>query len=79
MTFKFTVQSDPIKIIKQGDPGFSFSSGATFCNRAGLEISNNCPIGYRDLISDAISRGWIKPFVVMKESEYMWANLKEEQ
>lgn len=79
MTFKFSVQSDPVKIIKQGDPGFSFSSGVTFCNRAGLEISNTCPNEHRWIIQQCIEHGWIKPFAVMKESEYMWVSLKEEQ
>ena len=79
MTINFTVQSDPIKIIKQGDSGFSFTTGLTFCNRAGIEIASTCPANYKDMLNTALAYGWIKPFAVMKESEFMWANLKEEQ
>lgn len=79
MTINFTVQSTPVKIIKQGDPDFTFTSGLTFCTRAGVEISNNCPTRYREIITTALAQGWVKPFVVMKESEYMWVQLGEEK
>lgn len=77
MTINFTVQSTPVKIIKSSDPDFTFTSGLTFCSRAGVEISDRCPDNYRQMITTALAHGWIKPFAVMKESEYIWEQLGE--
>jgi len=33
----------------------------TTCPRAGFEISRGCPSAYRQIISECINNGWLKP------------------
>ena len=74
----FTTSKTKIKLIKSGDPDFTFSTdGITVTRRAGIEIDPKCPMGYRELLIQAVSRGWIKPFAVMKDNELMWDKLSE--
>jgi hypothetical protein len=69
------VSTDKIKILRRGDPDFSFRVGKVSCPRAGFEISQLCPKNYKDLILEGIRNGWINPVAYMKESEHVWEKL----
>jgi hypothetical protein len=68
---------DRIKTIKPGDLDFVFSTDITQCNRAGLEISPDCPASYRRVIQEAVANKWLVPVAYMKESEYVWEELSQ--
>jgi len=50
-----------IKTIHKGDPKFILKSGLIYWPRASFQINANCPEEYRDVISRAISMGWLEP------------------
>lgn len=61
-----------------GDPGFSFSpNGITVVYRAGIEIDENCPREYRQIIAACIDKGWLSPVAYMRDTEYTMELLKK--
>jgi hypothetical protein len=71
-----TTAGSTTHIVKPGDPKFTFShDGITLSRRAGIEIDNHCPNEHRYIIQQCIEQGWIKPFAVLKDHEYMWDTL----
>ena len=65
-----------VKVIKKGDPDFSFShDGHTLTPRASLEISELCPSYMRSMIERAILEGYLRPVAYVKESDFMWEKL----
>ena len=65
------------KQIRKGDPLFRMSDGLVLCNRAGFEISKDCPTNTREQLLHAIHAGWVKPIAYMREEEYTWESLKD--
>lgn len=65
------------KQIRAGDPLFRMSDGFVLCDRAGIEISENCPTNFSNQVLHAIQAGWIKPIAYLREEEYTWESLKE--
>jgi hypothetical protein len=72
----FFVKKSKIRTIKQGDPLFTINDGLVVANRAGFEISNECPKEYRLIISTCISNGWLKPVAAMTAEEQLMETLK---
>ena len=76
--FNTTKSRFKVKIIKKGEPDFSFShDGVVLTPRASLEISDICPCNMRLTIERAILDGYLRPVAYMKESEYIWEKLGE--
>lgn len=65
------------KKVTAGDPLFRMSEGLMLCNRAGIEISANCPTYLGEQLRHAIQAGWVKPVAYLREEEYTWETLKE--
>ena len=65
------------KKIGPRDPLFRMSDGLMMCNRAGIEIGENCPTNFAQQMMYAIQAGWVKPIAYMHEEEYTWESLKE--
>jgi hypothetical protein len=66
------------KSLKQGDEDFTFSpDGITLVPRASFTISQRCPENYRDLISECINHGWLRPVAHMRDEEYTWEMLQK--
>jgi len=40
--------------------------------RAGFEISRSCPDQYKQIISQCIDNGWLKPVAYVKDCELFW-------
>ena len=76
---KVAESSFRIKTIRCGDPEFIMIDKKGFVNipRASFEINRACPENYKQIISDCISNGWLKPVVHMKESEWVCEKLGE--
>jgi len=70
-----TVYKSKIHTIKQGDRHFMIEDGLMMAQRAGIEISDDCPSAYRELIVSAYNKGWIKPFANVTESEMLFLGL----
>jgi len=74
--FNVTKPRFKVKTFKSGDQDFTFShDGFTLTPRAGFQISSGCPQNYREIISECIEYGWLKPIAHMKESEFVWEEL----
>lgn len=69
----FTSTANRFRTLKPGDRDFQFSpDGITVVPRAGFEISQACPLGYRMIIVECIKNGWLQPVAHMRDSEYTW-------
>ena len=67
-----------VKTLRPGDAEFSFSpDGIRLVNRAGFEISNNCPAEYKSIFVTAINAGWLKPVANMLDTEYTMELLRK--
>jgi hypothetical protein len=64
-----------IRTIKPGDKNFIIIDGFTHANRAGFEISNNCPKEYRSILITALNAGWVKPIANVTERELLFMGL----
>lgn len=50
-----------ITTVRPGDSKFMLEDGLMICPRAGVEISNNCPREYRQIIAQCLDNGWLTP------------------
>lgn len=66
-----------VKRIEQGDSDFRFIHGNVVYSRASIEISAMCPVNIRLAVERAISDGYLKSVVYVKENDYMWEKLGE--
>jgi hypothetical protein len=67
-----------VKTLHPGDADFTFSpDGIQLVSRAGFEISNNCPDGYKSILITAINAGWLKPIAHMRDVEYTMELLRK--
>lgn len=70
MTFK--VEQSTVRTIRRGEKGFMLVDGITVMPRAGFEISRSCPDSYKQIISQCIDNGWLKPVAYVKDTELFW-------
>ena len=64
--------------LKPGDDDFSFSpDGIVTVNRAGFEISLDCPRSYQEIILECIRNGWLNPIAYMRDTEYTMELLRK--
>jgi hypothetical protein len=68
----FTTTDSCIRTVRKGDKMWFIADKLVITPRAGFELSNDMPTGYREVISQAISLGYIKPVAYVKDSELMW-------
>jgi hypothetical protein len=75
----FTVSESPWVTLRKGDPSFQLQGDFTLANRAGIEIDVDCPFEYRQIITQAYDRGWLKAVAVVPKDDttYMWETLKK--
>jgi hypothetical protein len=71
----YTVHQSQICTIKPGDPNFVIIAGIEQANRAGFELSKQCPYNYAQVIVDCIDRGWLKPVAHVTERELIFMGL----
>jgi hypothetical protein len=73
------VDESLVRTLRPGDNGFTFYDGIRQYQRAGFEISNNCPAEYKSIFITAIKAGWIKPVAYVHERELMIMGLSNGQ
>ncbi len=71
----YTPKSSKIKTIKQDNPAFLIRDGIFVAPRAGFEIDQMCPENYRFIITECISKGWLKPIAHLTEKELTFLGL----
>lgn len=77
MTF-ITIESKTVKL-KQGDAEFNIIDNLSVVPRASIEIQASCPASYVQLITYAITRGWIKPIAHIKKTEHIFNVLERSE
>jgi hypothetical protein len=75
---KLTAKKSNVRMLTSKDPAFHIVDSMTITNRAGVQIMDNCPDEYKQLLHNAVGYGWIRPVAYMREDELMWIQLKEE-
>ena len=73
----YTTHQSQIRTLKPGDPNFVITDGLVQANRAGIEISQQCPSNYASLIAECINHGWIKPIAHVTERELIFMGLSK--
>jgi hypothetical protein len=74
----FTTHQSAIRTLKPGDPNFTITDGLVQTNRAGLEISKDCPYKHLQILQTCIDRGWLKPVAHVTERELLFMGLTKE-
>lgn len=64
-----------IKTIRPGDKMFYIHNGFMTSDRASLEITQQCPQQYVNIIAQCYENGWIKPVAHVTEQEYVLLGL----
>jgi hypothetical protein len=75
---KFTTHQSQIRTIKRDDARFRIIDKFVTCDRAGFEISKQCPREYKLILSECIDRGWIQPVAYMTERELLISGLSND-
>jgi len=73
---KITAHKSLVRTIRQDDPDFRIFDGFAVVPRAGFHILPECPQSYKQVISECIGNGWLKPVAYVKDSELMWDTLQ---
>lgn len=68
----FNVRESTVRTIRGGEKGFMLNDGVVVMPRAGFEISRSCPDSYKQIISQCIDNGWLKPVAYVKDAELFW-------
>jgi hypothetical protein len=74
----FTVSESPWVTLRKGDPSFQLQGPYTIATRASIELDVDCPFEYRQIITQAYDRGWLKVVATVPKNDptYMWETLK---
>jgi hypothetical protein len=72
----FLTKKSKLRTVKPGDPLFTINDGLVIANRAGFDISQNCPNEYRMIILECMNNGWLKPVAHMTAEEHLIETLK---
>lgn len=73
----YKVHRTRLKTLRQSDAGFTLIDGIVTSPRAGFEISNLCPGGYKMILQECINYGWIKPVATVYDHELTFDILKD--
>jgi hypothetical protein len=64
--------------LRPGHEDFSFSpDGVTVVPRASIEIDDECPTEYKQMLMVALDFDWVRPVANMRETEYTMELLKK--
>jgi hypothetical protein len=58
-----------------GDRNYMIEDGIMQCPRAGIEISDECPTSWKEVIVKAYNAGYLKPFANVTERELLFMGL----
>lgn len=68
----YKIEQSTVRTIRKGEKGFMLIDGFAVMPRAGFEISRSCPENYKQIISQCIDNGWLKPVAYVKDCELFW-------
>jgi len=71
----YTAHKSIVRTIHQTDPDFRMVDGLTLVPRAGFYIVPECPAGYKQVIAECMSNGWLQPVAHVRDYELMMDRL----
>jgi hypothetical protein len=71
----YTIRPSTIHTIRPGDRHFQIQDKLLVAQRAGFEISKNCPAAHLVYITNAIDQGWLTPVAHITEREMIFLGL----
>jgi hypothetical protein len=74
----FLTEKTNIRTLRPDDPLFRIQGSLVSAQRAGFEVSSQCPSSYRSVVLECIERGWLRPVAYMTEQEYLLTALGKE-
>jgi hypothetical protein len=57
------------KMLRIGDKGWQFIEGNIIFRRAAIEVDENCPDMYKQIIATCADKGWIRPVAYLPQEE----------
>jgi hypothetical protein len=73
----FISKRSTVRTLKPGDPNFVINDGLVQVHRASIEVNQQCPENYKDLILECMRYGWIKPVAYVTERELLFMGLSK--
>ena len=74
----FVTHQSNIFTLRPGDRHFQIQDKLLVAQRAGFEISKNCPANHTVYITNAIDQGWLTPVAHITEREMLFIGLTDE-
>jgi hypothetical protein len=74
----YHAQINTIRTLRPGDVSFRLQDGITTVNRAGVDISQDCPECYAKVILKCLRQGWLTPVAAVPHTDptLMWDTLR---
>jgi hypothetical protein len=73
------LRKSQLRTLKSNDPRFHIVDGSVTAQRAGFEISNQCPEEYKAIFITCVMHGWIKPVATVTERELLFMGLTKDE
>lgn len=68
----FTATQSTLRTVTDTDPNFTIRDGFIVAKRAGFIVSDTCPTRYRQIITQCIMEGWLRPVATVRDTELFW-------
>ena len=78
MTITLSTSNTKVRKLVPADEDFCILSGYAYYPRASIAINKSCPKDVLQIVQLAISKGWISTEAYVKDSEYMWEKLTDD-
>jgi len=74
----YSARYSTIRTLRPGDVSFRLQDGITIVNRAGVDISRDCPEHYAEVILECLRQGWLTPVAAVPHTDptLMWDTLQ---
>jgi hypothetical protein len=74
----FVTHQSIIRTLRPGDQHFQIQDKFAVAQRAGFEITDDCPKDYLCIIQKCYKKGWLKPVANITEREILFIGLTDE-
>ena len=71
----YTLHESRVRRIKSSDDNFHIDDGFVLHPRAMIQITPECPIDYRLMVTECLNRGWVTVAANVKDNELVWDTL----
>lgn len=77
MTITYSTPESRVRRIKADNKDFYIEDGFALHPRAHVQITPECPIDYRLMITECMNRGWVTAVANVKDNELVWDTLSK--